>query len=734
MAKGLEHLTFTAQISDPVWGAFPITALEEELLATRELSRLNHIKQMGLAFLDFPSLTHTRLEHSLGVMYVADQILTTLRDTASAKFKGKPDVLERLFNPLNHQAVRLAALLHDLGHPPFSHAVELTFVRYPRLLEEAAKEIEKTGEGPDKVQLLREYSHETFTRWRIKNFKGLKPILARHDMKQKGLVGEIADLAVGKATGPLESFNPIISGDFDADRIDYLIRDNRHSGFTIGLSPDELYNAVHLARFDDGGKDRFEIYIDKNALPFVNSVFSARERLINRVHLAPAGRAATQMLNKFLFEVLEREGPGTLADIIMNLHCQCTDYTFFDELNSRVRAAAKRTVIADAPQQKIHKLIKIPSKAFVWQQFAHLSFMRMNPCLRLLVYLCATAKYESPRDLILKVGASPTLFIEPSTRPAPRFSLRVDFDCKPNKPSFDFIASSENRLGRAVLAQSLSNLDVFAYELEGSEAGEGDPGIEESDSCSSADSDLVKWLKPREVLLANHVLRLARNVKKTRKIQELGMWPSEFLLMVLYFLDKHLAQRSDGARAIYVFSSETFINSFLKSVALKRDLPISSEFCTDNGVNSNKVFSEIQRLNTLGLIETRQRPTFHLPNPSGSAAKKGRGRTREKVYSTREDFRISHWGKHYVETELLCQGATVDIVKKRIEDRQDKVLDLLQKMAAVNPQEEMLGPGGRSRIVALEKFFEESAGIARQIGKKGGCVMIFRNLAVPEAE
>ena len=63
----LAHLDFTAQINDPIWGAFPITKVEQKLLDTPELCRLQHIKQMGLAFLDYPGLTHTRLEHSLGV-------------------------------------------------------------------------------------------------------------------------------------------------------------------------------------------------------------------------------------------------------------------------------------------------------------------------------------------------------------------------------------------------------------------------------------------------------------------------------------------------------------------------------------------------------------------------------------------------------------------------------------------------------------------------------------------
>ena len=101
------------RIHDPVHKTISLSDVEEDIIASRTFQRLRNVKQLGLADFVFPGAGYSRLSHCVGVCHVTGRILSALADNAGLKLEVA-----------KIQAYRLAALLHDIGHYPFSHAME----------------------------------------------------------------------------------------------------------------------------------------------------------------------------------------------------------------------------------------------------------------------------------------------------------------------------------------------------------------------------------------------------------------------------------------------------------------------------------------------------------------------------------------------------------------------------------------------------------------------------------
>jgi len=106
------------RIRDPIHGDIRLSASEIELVDTQQFQRLRGIKQLGPAYLIYPAATHTRFEHSLGTLYMAQKIIDGVNSNAM-KTQEK-----RLITEFGEKIVRLAALLHDITHEPFGHTIE----------------------------------------------------------------------------------------------------------------------------------------------------------------------------------------------------------------------------------------------------------------------------------------------------------------------------------------------------------------------------------------------------------------------------------------------------------------------------------------------------------------------------------------------------------------------------------------------------------------------------------
>ena len=193
------------EIRDPVVGLVRLTDLEMRVIDTPVFQRLRRIKQLALADVVYPGCVHNRFLHSIGTMAMADAIWTRLESRGDI-----PDALRE-----ERQAVRLAALLHDVGHGPFSHLAEYLLNRFSDRAE-----VRQTGSG-EKRQM-----HEAITADIVRADPSLTAILGS-DLQAR--VCQLLD------PSPERRFQrDIVSSGLDADKLDYLLRDAYFAGVEYG--------------------------------------------------------------------------------------------------------------------------------------------------------------------------------------------------------------------------------------------------------------------------------------------------------------------------------------------------------------------------------------------------------------------------------------------------------------------------------------------------------------------
>src|ERR1700694_2514803 len=214
-------------IRDPIHGAIEITADERVLVDSPQVQRLRNVKQLGFADLAFPGATHTRYAHGLGAMAVATKVF----DAVAPQLELDADDRARC-----RQTLRLAVLFHDLGHAPLSHATE-------RIMPKAAllrlPDWVQHGKKPE-----RQADHENYTLKLVLD-SGLAAEIARR-MGPKGIEAKhVAALMCGRqppGAPPFRSrgrdllpiLRQVVSGELDADRMDYLQRDSFFTGVNYG--------------------------------------------------------------------------------------------------------------------------------------------------------------------------------------------------------------------------------------------------------------------------------------------------------------------------------------------------------------------------------------------------------------------------------------------------------------------------------------------------------------------
>ncbi len=254
----IESLMRFDNIRDPLWNNIRVDPVALQLIDTPVFQRLRYVRQLGLAHLVYPGATHSRFEHAVGTYHLARRTVAMLSE------RGDIDHLRdetRIIAP--------AALLHDLGHYPFSHALEEIGalnhedVAGPLITSGAVAEILTAEFGPDVPE-------------------------------------RIHALVRGQSNSPLQG---LISGSLDIDKIEYLKRDALMCGVPYGeIDVDRLLNSMVVLEDPSDGKVR--IGVMEKALSALESLLFAKYQMYRNVYWHHAVRSATSMYKRLVGDSL----------------------------------------------------------------------------------------------------------------------------------------------------------------------------------------------------------------------------------------------------------------------------------------------------------------------------------------------------------------------------------------------------------------------------------------------
>jgi HD superfamily phosphohydrolase len=255
-------------IRDPVHGFIRADELESALINSRPVQRLRFIHQLGFTFLVFPGAEHSRFSHVAGAMHLAGRLYDALCSKGDGLLPGGARSPGR-------RLVRAAALLHDIGHAPFSHSAEELF------------------EGG--------IDHEEMTR-RLLATPEIEAIFDRHG---DGIGPEDVARLLRKDGSPTERLlAQVISGELDVDKMDYLLRDSLYCGVRYGTYDLErlLDTVMPLADPETGSSGEWGIGLEEGGVHALEALVMARYYMFTQVYFNVTGKALELHLNQWMKE------------------------------------------------------------------------------------------------------------------------------------------------------------------------------------------------------------------------------------------------------------------------------------------------------------------------------------------------------------------------------------------------------------------------------------------------
>lgn len=300
-------LEFTGEITDPIHKYIRITDLEKKLIDTEVFQRLRKIRQLAGAHLVYPSAQHTRFEHSIGAMHLAGLAAETLLDKGYITYKE--DV----------QSLRIAALLHDIGHGPFSH-----------LFEEVLRENESN-----------KLTHEIIGKKIIKE-SIIIDILGKYGYD----TDYVCKLSFGESQKMF--YDEIIAGSLSADIMDYLPRDSFFTGAEYGkVDYHRLISSLEVLSNDHLG-------INKSAINSLESMLISRYQMFKAVYFHKTVRAGEVML---LHSLMSADKQLNFSNFCIEEYLDYTDEKTIDIICSLKENKFASELALDYKKRKLFKCV-----------------------------------------------------------------------------------------------------------------------------------------------------------------------------------------------------------------------------------------------------------------------------------------------------------------------------------------------------------------------------------------
>ena len=250
-------------IRDPLWNTIRLDPIAAQIVDTVEFQRLRYIRQLGFTHLVYPGATHTRFDHALGVYHLTTVALDRIRENP----RTPSEVLQ------DGHLIPYAALLHDIGHYPFSHALEELEAEYvPTHHEEVSKQFLASPSLRDALVPLGSSAPDL-----------------------------LLELISGKSEIPLRG---LVSGALDLDKMEYLRRDAHFSGVPYGeVDVSRLLQGLALLRDPESGQ--YEVGVHEKAVAALESLLFAKYQMFRNVYWHHAVRAATVLYKRIVEEAVD---------------------------------------------------------------------------------------------------------------------------------------------------------------------------------------------------------------------------------------------------------------------------------------------------------------------------------------------------------------------------------------------------------------------------------------------